>query len=162
MPAPAALNGAILRDDFDHDNGPLRVVPGSNRLGLLTPTGAGQRESRGWQEHVSADLTYTVPDRAVAGLLAGGEPEPLVGPAGTVYAFHPSIVHSSARNTSDRRRSMLVITYNAVSNVPAHPNRPEFLVGRETGALSPLAVDSLRVADPSSRGVEEDHGARNR
>ncbi|HWS35622.1 MAG TPA: phytanoyl-CoA dioxygenase family protein [Actinoplanes sp.] len=127
-----AVNIAILLDDTHEDNGPLLVLPGTHRLGLVESSGGADAGSGDWRKHVSADLEYTVPD-AEAERLAGEHGRMLItGPAGTIYAFHPSIVHSSSANRSPDRRAMLLITYNAVSNATHSSPRPEFLVGTDT------------------------------
>ncbi len=150
MPAAKAVNLALLLDEADLSNGPLLVVPGTQHLGLLDMPDDGCRPPRGdWRNHVSADLTYTVSADVVSQLVARSGIKPMLGPAGTVYAFHPSIVHSSSDNHSPYRRALLLITYNAVSNAPANPSRPAFLVDTDTTAVSRLAVDRLISASPS-------------
>jgi ectoine hydroxylase len=148
MPEDRAVNIAVLLDDTHENNGPLKVVPGSHRCGLLDGSqGAGDpnhdRPNHDWHNHVSADLEYTVPDRVAEDLVARYGTELATGPAGTIYVFHPSIVHSSASNTSDDRRAMLLVTYNAVSNAALRCRRPEFLVTRDAVALTPLAAAVL-------------------
>lgn len=136
MPQPDALNIAISLDAIHEGNGPLTVIPGSHRLGLQDQYADGDDAQRSdWQRHVSADLTYTVaPERA--GKLADElGTELITGPAGSMHAFHPSIVHSSSNNESADRRALLLITYNAVRNSPPAPTRPEFLVDRNTAPI---------------------------
>ncbi|MEU6072787.1 phytanoyl-CoA dioxygenase family protein [Micromonospora sp. NPDC047074] len=133
MPRPDALNIAILLDTIHEANGPLTVIPGSHRLGLQDQYADGDDAQRSdWRRHVSSDLTYTVtPERA--GKLADElGTQRITGPAGSMHAFHPSIVHSSSNNESADRRALLLITYNAVRNSPPAPTRPEFLVDRNT------------------------------
>ncbi|MFD5751644.1 phytanoyl-CoA dioxygenase family protein [Streptomyces sp. NPDC127033] len=144
MAAPRAVNIAVFLDDTHEGNGPLQVVPGSHRLGLIEPRADEQGKRSGdWRNHVAADLEYTVPQPQVDALLRQTAKRPAVGPAGTVYAFHPSIVHSSSDNRSMDRRALLLITYNAVSNAPAPSPRPEFLVSRDASPIIPLADDVL-------------------
>ncbi|GIG88023.1 phytanoyl-CoA dioxygenase family protein [Plantactinospora endophytica] len=138
MPRPVAVNIAISLDAVHEGNGPLTVIPGSHRLGLQDPHTDGNDPGRSdWQRHVSADLAYTVtPQRA--GELAGELGTRLItGPAGSLHAFHPSIVHSSSNNGSADRRALLLITYNSVRNVPPAPTRPEFLVDRNAAPIVP-------------------------
>ncbi|WP_018680246.1 phytanoyl-CoA dioxygenase family protein [Actinokineospora enzanensis] len=145
MPADRAVNIAVLLDPVHADNGPLRVIPGTHRLGLIDPAPAaavadGEHD---WRRHVSADLAHTVPDGVAESLARSHGTELVIGPAGTVYAFHPSVVHSSSDNRSADRRAMLLVTYNAVANAPRALSRPEFLVSRDTAALTPLAANTL-------------------
>lgn len=140
MPSDRAVNLAIFLDDTYEDNGPLQLIPGTHRLGVIGSGSEGVIRATGdWQKHVSTDLQHTVPIKYAERLVEERGKRLLVGPAGTLYAFHPSIVHSSSDNLSRNRRALLLITYNLVSNAPAHPSRPEFLVGRDTTPIVRLA-----------------------
>ncbi|OKI09690.1 phytanoyl-CoA dioxygenase [Streptomyces sp. CB02923] len=141
MTEPKAVNIAVFLDDTHEENGPLQVVPGSHTLGLLGDAASGGQGD--WRRHVSTDLTYTVPLEQVHELEKENPRQQALGPAGTVYAFHPSIVHSSSDNRSPDRRGLLLITYNAVSNAPAPSPRPEFLVSRDTTPITPVDEDEL-------------------
>ncbi|MET9763543.1 phytanoyl-CoA dioxygenase family protein [Streptomyces sp. NPDC006372] len=144
MTAPSAVNIALFLDDTHEANGPLQVLPGSHRLGLIESDSDEQRERSGdWRNHVASDLEYTVPQAEVDALTRKTPKQLAVGPAGTIYAFHPSIVHSSSDNRSADRRALLLITYNAVSNAPASSPRPEFLVSRDTSRVTPVEDDVL-------------------
>ncbi|GLW46784.1 L-proline 4-hydroxylase [Streptomyces sp. NBRC 14336] len=129
MPEPAAVNIALHLDDVHEGNGPLTVLPGSHTLGLV-PT--GEAGGRSWRDHVSARLAHAIPPEEIDALTAKFPPRPILGPAGTVAAFHPSIVHSSTNNTSDDRRAVLLLTYNSVTNAPTRLTRPAFLVDPDT------------------------------
>ncbi|NJQ07476.1 phytanoyl-CoA dioxygenase [Streptomyces lonarensis] len=130
MPEPRAVNIAVNLDEVHPANGPLTVLSGSHRLGLV---GDGAAESGDdWRSHVSARLTHTVPEEVARALAVEHPPRQVLGGAGAVTAFHPSIVHASSNNTSADRRAVLFLTYNAATNAPAHPKRPAFLVERDT------------------------------
>lgn len=144
MPADRAVNVAVLLDEVHEGNGPLRVIPGSHRLGLVDDDRAAARDGdHDWRRHVSANLAHTVPDHVAESLARDLGTELVTGPAGALHVFHPSIVHCSSTNTSPDRRAMLLVTYNAVSNAPARPSRPEFLVGRDTRPLTAVAANTL-------------------
>lgn len=133
MPAPDAVNVAINLDEVHEGNGPLTVLSGSHRLGVVRPEGAAEPVAGGdWRGHVSADLTHGVPGELASDLARDHAPARLLGPAGTISAFHPNVVHSSSDNLSDDRRTVVFITYNSVRNAPRHVTRPEFLVDRDT------------------------------
>jgi len=136
MVAPDAVNIAVFLDGVSGDNGPLRVIPGSHELGIVDGGAADAEPSHDWRRHVAATLEYTVPDEVAEALAAGSGTESLTGPAGTVVAFHPNIVHCSSNNASAYRRAVLLITYNLVSNAPAAPTRPEFLVSRDSTPIT--------------------------
>jgi ectoine hydroxylase len=144
MPAASAVNIAVLLDDVRESNGPLILVPRSHRMGLFDLPQAGSGVvGRDWHEHVSANLTYTVGTERAAGLAAKNGTRAVVGTAGDVWAFHPSIVHSSSENLSPHRRALLLITYNSVSNRPTRLTRPAFLVDPDTRPLTGLTEDRL-------------------
>lgn len=151
MPSPDAVNIAISLDDVHEDNGPLTVLSGSHRLGLVnSPEPTPNASSGGWRDHVSANLTHTVDDAVARELAAAHPPAKILGPAGTIGVFHPSIIHSSSDNLSDDRRTMLYITYNAVNNAATHVSRPSFLVDRDTTPVTRLDhVTGLTATQPS-------------
>jgi ectoine hydroxylase len=144
MQKPNAVNIAILLDDTHEANGPLQVLPGTHVLGLVEADDATDTEPSGdWRRHVSAALEYTVPTEKAEELAEKYGKGLVVGPAGSVFAFHPNIVHSSSDNLSPDRRALLLITYNAVSNAPDISQRPEFLVSRDTTPVVPVDNDVL-------------------
>ncbi len=144
MEKPHAVTVAVLLDDTHEANGPLQLLPGTHVLGLVEADGATAAEPSGdWRRHVSAALEHTVPTEKAEELAEKYGRELGVGPAGSVFAFHPSIVHSSSDNLSPDRRALLLITYNAVSNAPDISRRPEFLVSRDTTPVVPVENDVL-------------------
>jgi ectoine hydroxylase len=147
MRRPDAVNVAVHLDDIHEGNGPLRLIPRSHRLGIVEgdpdDRAGARRRSGDWRQHVSADLEYTVPESRARALAEAAGTQSVTGPTGTVCAFHPSIVHCSSNNSSDDRRALLLITYNRVSNAPAKPVRPEFLVSRDIAPVVRLAGESL-------------------
>ncbi len=144
MGAPDAVNIAIFLDDVTDENGPLEVIPGSQHAGIVEDAARpGRERSHDWRHHVSAKLEYVVPDDIAGRLADTFGVRRLTGPAGTAVAFHPSIIHSSSNNTSAQRRCVLLITYNRVTNTPAHPVRPAFLVSRDSTPVVPVDADRL-------------------
>ena len=139
MPNPDAVNITINLDDVHERNGPLTVLSGSHRLGLVgSAEPASGAAGADWRDHVSANLTHSVPDAVARELAITHPPTKILGPAGTVSVFHPSIVHSSSDNLSDDRRTMLFITYNSVNNAARHLSRPAFLVDPDTTPVTKL------------------------
>jgi ectoine hydroxylase-related dioxygenase (phytanoyl-CoA dioxygenase family) len=74
-------------DDSDADNGPLRVLPGTHRMGVLSDAEIGQ-------------LAREIP------------PVDCVVPAGGVVAMRPLLIHASSKAESNRRRRVLHIEYS--------------------------------------------------
>jgi ectoine hydroxylase-related dioxygenase (phytanoyl-CoA dioxygenase family) len=73
-------------DASEHSNGPLRIVPGSHRLGVLTD------EQIAAKVHASQVLECTVP-------------------AGGVLAMRPLLLHSSGKATTPSPRHVVHIEY---------------------------------------------------
>jgi hypothetical protein len=89
-----------LLADVEPDQAPLKVVPGSHKLGPLEHY---DRDS-GWLARVSEEELEKV---------ALDEELEITGPAGTVIALHGCIVHGSGRNHSDRNRPLLTCGYSS-------------------------------------------------
>jgi ectoine hydroxylase len=152
MPAPRVLTAAVFLDDVDEFNGPLVLIPGSQREGVLPcrdPDGASPAGAPAWRTHVSARLKYAI-DRGVLTDLAGrhGLHAPK-GRAGAVLLFDSNLAHASAPNISPFCRSLVLYTYNHVDNAPprAALRRPEFLVSRDERPVEPVADDALLRAE---------------
>ena len=89
--APAAALSPVIAfrvhiDDSCADNGPLRVLPGTHTLGVLSDTAVGQ-------------LARRIP--AIN----------CVVPAGGIVAMCPLLVHASSKTESSRQRRVLHIEY---------------------------------------------------
>jgi ectoine hydroxylase-related dioxygenase (phytanoyl-CoA dioxygenase family) len=93
---------AVMLDAVDEGNGPMLVIPGSHRGGLLD-----HHDPEGWFAG-AIDPDRLDLDAAV----------PLVGPPGTVTLHHPLLVHGSALNKSERERRLLFYEYAAADAWP--------------------------------------------
>ncbi len=115
---PRMISAFIALDACTRENGCLRVLRGSHRLGRLDHVRVGTQ-------------TGTDPAR-IEGI------EPLFDcincemSPGSVLFFHCNLLHSSAPNTSSRHRRSFIICYNALGN-------PQ-LGGRETADQYPCPV----------------------
>jgi len=143
LPRPDLVNVAIYLDDSTEFNGSLMFVSGSHHGGVLG-------------RHRNGGNSQTHLDPSDIALRAGDLSELVTqernmasthGTRGTAVLFHPLIVHGSHPNMSPVARRLLIITYNAVHNLPrtSHP-RPTYLVGRNTVPLSNNDVPTLRGA----------------
>jgi ectoine hydroxylase len=137
MREACCTSAMIFLDDVTEFNGPLMLIPGSHRHGMIDVESA--RGTGGWQDNVAADLKYTLDRETIARLVSEGGIVAPKGRRGSVLIFHPNLAHASAPNLSPWDRTMLIVTYNRVTNVPVPPGepRPEFLVSRDA---RPLAV----------------------
>lgn len=93
---------ALMLDAVDEENGPMLVIPGSHKGGLLDHHGED-----GWFA-AAIDPDKLNLDAAV----------PLIGPPGTVSIHHPLLVHGSALNRSARERRLLFYEYAAADAWP--------------------------------------------
>ncbi len=91
----SVLAASVHLDDTDDENGCLRVVPGSHKLGPLAPTG---------ESH-----TLDTP-------LEDGEPLPAA--AGDVLFFNYLTIHGSGLNTSTRTRRNVLFQYRDPEDPP--------------------------------------------
>ena len=127
-------------------HGPLLVIPGSQRHGVIQLDGdevppEGYEDQPDWVSNLTADLKYSIGQNMLGRLVeeSGGIQAPK-GRAGSVLLFHPNAVHGSAPNMSPWDRALLLVTYNATNNLPIEIEnpRPEFLASRDFTPLSPL------------------------
>jgi ectoine hydroxylase-related dioxygenase (phytanoyl-CoA dioxygenase family) len=96
-PANALSQVLALRihlDNSDADNGPLRVLPGTHTLGVLTDEALHELST----QKTSVDCLV---------------------PAGGVLAMRPLIVHASSKSQSDKPRRVLHIEYATTSKIAA-------------------------------------------
>lgn len=148
---PLLFNAAVFCDDVNEFNGPLYLLAGSHKRGMIdVPAGAGDGD---WAASFAANLRYTVPPSVIADMVRDGGIVAPKGPAGSVLLFHPNLAHGSVPNISPFGRTLLIATYNSVDNepVPVPEPRPEFLISRDYTPLVPVRDDDLvsRVAMPT-------------
>ena len=141
MQRPSVVNVAVFLDEATEINGPLLVVPGSHKRGLIDVERDGRPAAGGadWTSALSADLDYTINDTLLAELMREQPAKSMCGPAGTVLLFDSRIVHGSGTNMAPFARRMALITYNRVDNALTEVStpRPEFLAARTAKPLTP-------------------------
>lgn len=150
MAKPNALTVVIFLDDVTELNGPVFLVPGSHREGVIEPFAQDPNDnalmldaysnSPAWISNLTATLKYTIDQQVLAELISRYGTVAPKGPAGSVLFFHSNLVHGSGTNISPRNRVLSLITYNSVKNVPRFPEnrRPEFLASSDARPLEPL------------------------
>ena len=143
VPRPDLVNVSIHLTANDEFNGPLYLIPESHKSGVVEVS--GEENESGWKRSVSADLTYRVPLDRVTNMEKRHGLYSAKGPAGSVLIFHPNLIHGSSPNISPRPRSLLLLTYNSITNTPAEhrERRPELLVSRDHSPLNDRVRDSL-------------------
>jgi len=142
IPTSNILSVMIFLDDIVEFNGPLYFIPRSHKEGCINVSKTNSL-SKGWEDNVSASLTYQVSSDIVERLVSEGGLVSATGKRGTVVWFDANIVHASPPNMSPFQRRMIIVTYNALSNAPlAQSNqmqRPDFLNGRNRSALQTIS-----------------------
>jgi ectoine hydroxylase len=142
MPAPQAVTAVIFIDRADETNGPLLLIPGSHRSGLIPVERSGPAASdmQRWASSFTAGVDYTVPNQVVAELAYKYGIPAAMGKPGTVLFFAPNVVHGSPQNMSPFDRTMLFTTYNSVNNRlrEVRNPRPDFIATRNGDPISPL------------------------
>ena len=119
---PDFVTVTVALDRIDRDNGCLKLVKGSQRCGRIDIKQFGEAsgtdpERLNWifERHETVECTM----------------EP-----GDVVMFHSNTLHASGPNVSDRPRTLIHCTYNAIDNAPLAP-------GQERHAYQPL----VKLAD---------------
>ena len=133
MRKPDAVTAALFLDDVTEFNAPLFYVPNSHKAGLYQREQFSARASAADLEKreldVSSKLRFTLPQDVVSGLVAEHGLASVRAPRGSVFFFHPNLVHASGMNISPFDRRQVLITYNSIENVlPEQSARPDYLV----------------------------------
>lgn len=157
MPTPRALTAVLFMQDVNEFNGPMLVIPGSHKEGMLdivqldkffagalTPDELEQSEPT-WAATLTADLKYKIRKDILARMALKNDIHAIKGSAGSVLFFHSLLLHASSNNLSPWDRVCVFVTYNSVSNTLAErPNpRPEYIAHRDFSPLIPLSQDAL-------------------
>lgn len=136
------VTALLLLDDMTLENGPLRIVPGSHREGQKSLWHDGV-----FTGQVAADVAAEMEDRLVT----------LTGKAGDVCLMHTNVLHGSAPNQSDARRTLFISVYTAADAVALAasplPNRFEGkIVAGEAVRIARLTVDRIELPAASHSG----------
>jgi L-lysine cyclodeaminase len=149
LPSPRVTNAVVFLDEVNEFNGPLLLIPGSHKEGMLSVTTDREqhpayKDKPSWIAAQTTRLKYTIGRETLARLVGRGGIAAPKGPAGSVLLFHPDCVHGSAPNMSPWDRAIVVINYNSIENLPDGISpRPEFLASRDFRPLEPLPVADL-------------------
>ena len=153
MPTPRATSVAIFLDEVTEFNGPLFLIPGSHREGVIeveaydgrSDGNGAYKNSPEWISNLTADLKYSIDTDKVSDLVERYGIAAPKGKAGYAIFFHGNVVHASTINISPFSRTVVIITYNSVTNIPlsvAQP-RPDFLASRDYSPIKPLINNDL-------------------
>jgi ectoine hydroxylase len=161
MPTARAVNIMIFIDDVNEFNGPLFLIPGSHRQGMIDAPARdalfmdeigipeNYRDSPPWISNLTARLKYSLDGETVARMVAQHGIVAPKGSCGSVLFSHPNIIHGSPNNISPFDRVAAIITYNSTENIPVDigQRRPEFLASHDFKPVLPLSDDILCEED---------------
>jgi ectoine hydroxylase len=134
MPEPRAMNISVFLDEVRSINGPLMLVPRSQRHGTL---------AAGHDLNTTSYPLWTLDHDTVSRLVDEGGIVTPVGKPGGVLMFHGNLVHGSAGNITPYSRRIVYLTLNAVSNYIRKPTRPEWIAHRDFAPIKPNRDDAL-------------------
>ena len=134
MPEPRAMNIAVFLDEVMPINGPLMLIPRSEKHGNL---------EAGHDLSTTSYPLWTLDDDLVTKLVAEGGIVAPTGKPGGVLMFHGNLVHGSAPNITPYPRKIVYLTLNAVSNYIREPTRPEWIAHTDFTPIAPVADDAL-------------------
>ena len=149
MPRMRALSMSILLAENTANNGPLMLMPGSQRKFV---TCVGETPDNHYRTSLQRQ-EYGVPDRDHLAALAAehGIVAP-TGQPGTVIIFDCNTMHGSNGNITPLPRSNVFLVYNSIENQLQAPfaapePRPEFIAARGAqSAIEPVTGLDLRKA----------------
>lgn len=151
IPEPRIVNTAVFLDEVNEFNGPLMLVPGSQKegsLSVLTHEKQHDQYQDGpeWMSRLTTKLHYTISKETLARLVRQYGIVSPKGAAGSVLLFHPDCVHGSGANMSPFNRALAIINYNSVENTPKVPvkaAKPDFLASLDYTPIKPLLDEVL-------------------
>ncbi len=134
MPEPRAMNISVFLDEVTHINGPLMLVPRSQRHGTL---------AAGHDLSTTSYPLWTLDNETVTKLVEEGGIVTPIGKPGGVLMFHGNLVHGSAGNITPYSRKIVYLTLNAVSNHIRKPTRAEWIAHQDFAPIQPVRPDEL-------------------
>ncbi|WDD36589.1 phytanoyl-CoA dioxygenase family protein (plasmid) [Nostoc sp. UHCC 0926] len=154
LPTARVVNALVLLDDMNEFNGPLFVIPGSHKEGMIDVVAQNtsnrakdERERPAWILNFTTKLKYSLNQELVTNLVLKYGILSIKASAGSVLFFDSNLVHASPSNISPFNRSVVIVTYNSVDNIPlpVQNPRPEFIVSRDYRPVEPLSKDALLI-----------------
>ncbi|KAI9022496.1 phytanoyl-CoA dioxygenase [Hyaloraphidium curvatum] len=157
MPTSNVLSAVVFLNEVTDFNGPLLLIPGSHRLGVIDreveSKYAADSASEAWKSTLTADLKYKVDSDVLNAALRGSRIVAAKGKPGFVVFFHGNTLHASAGNLSTVDRLSVFVSYNPCSNalMPLANPRPTYIAERNFAPIRVLPRDSLLPDEGSLR-----------
>ena len=134
MPEPRAMNISVFLDDVLPINGPLMLVPRSQKSGMI---------EAGHDTKTTNYPLWTLDNDTVAKLVDQGGIVAPTGKAGGLLMFHGNLLHGSAGNITPYPRKIVYLTLSAISNAITKPTRPDWIAHRDFTPLKSVSDDAL-------------------
>ncbi len=134
MPEPRAMNIAVFLDEVTAANGPLLLLPGSHKHGVL---------EAGHDLETTSYPLWTLERETVSKLAERGGCIAPTGPAGSMLLFSSLLVHASPPNISPFGRTIVYLSLCHVDNHIRAFNRSEWIAHRDFTPIEPLHDDCL-------------------
>ena len=163
MPSPRVLTAVLFLQEVNDFNGPMLVVPGSHKEGMLDIVQHLKQNGNGsngkhlhepsWAATLTADLKYKISKDVLADMVMRNNIHAVKGPAGSLLFFHGLLLHASANNLSPWDRVCVFVTYNSVENALRERNnpRPDYIAHRNFTPLRPIPNDALLEVEVGTR-----------
>ncbi|EDY21613.1 Phytanoyl-CoA dioxygenase [Chthoniobacter flavus Ellin428] len=149
MPTPNVLSAVVFLNTVDDFNGPLLLIPGSQKMGTIDLDVEKKYQqldvAESWKPTLTADLKYKISKRTLIRALENSRIVAAKGTPGFVVFFHGNTLHASAGNLSPVDRLSVFISYNTVANAlqPIANPRPTFISERDFTPIAALPDDAL-------------------
>ncbi len=163
MPEPRVMTAVLFLQEANEFNGPMLVIPGSHREGMIETdetvvrdggNGHGHAAAQpAWFRTLTADLKYKVDKDTLSRVVERSHIRAVKCPAGSVMFFHGNLFHASANNLSPWDRVCVFVTYNSVRNAlgeRANP-RPEYIAYRDFSPVRAVAENTLLELGAAAR-----------
>lgn len=149
MPSSRVLNVVIMLQDVNEFNGPIFLVPGTHKVGIVDdepkPEEKDSKDTLSYMSTLSANLKYTIEKDTLSKYMETNPIFSAKGKAGSVLIFHGSLFHASLSNLSPFDRNVLIITYNSTENKlsPVEKPRPEFIASRNFTSTEKIPNETI-------------------
>ncbi len=118
MPRMRAVSASLLLTDNDALNGPLMLMPGSQRRFIACQ---GETPEENYKSSLKQQTVGTPSPKALSDLAEAHGIDAATGPAGTLIFFDCNTMHGSNGNITPFPRSNAFFVFNAVSNALQAP-----------------------------------------
>ena len=139
MPAMHAVSASVIMSDNHEFNGPLMLVPGSQKV--FVPC-VGETPEDNFRQSLKRQEVGVPGQQALTRLIEEGGIESVTGEAGGLILFDCNVLHASNANMSPDPRSNVFFVYNRRDNACKQPfaapkPRPDFLAHQPDETWSP-------------------------